>query len=101
MRRIQHQPHETTSQSARNRDGHDPTQTKEADTLPVNRTDGTVAETDADSGAGDAHGRGHGQLILRKDEHGDGGAEFHRAASAGGVVGDFVAHDCYNIIASV
>lgn len=96
MRRIENQPHQATSHSSRNRDSHDPTQAKEEDTLPVHRAEGSVAETDTDSGTGDAHGRRHRQLVLREDEHRDGGAEFHRAASAGGVVGDFVTHDYSN-----
>ncbi len=100
MRRIQNQPHQTTSHSSRNWDRHDPTKTKEEDTLPVDSARSTVAETNANSGAGDAHGRRHGQFVLREHEHGDGGAEFHRAASAWGVVGDFVAHDCSIVLAS-
>lgn len=101
MRRVQRQTHQTPTDQTGNRHGHDPGEEKEADTLPVDSLEGTVAQTDTDGGAGDAHGGRHGQGVLREDEDGDGGAQFHGRTTAGGVVGELVTHDCNGLLASV
>lgn len=79
MRRVEEQTHEHTADGAGDGDSHDPGEDEKADTLEVDSLEGAVAETDADRGTGDAHGRRHGQRILREDEDGDGGAHFHGA----------------------
>ena len=94
MRRINEQSHQATTDGSGNGDSHDPSQEQEANTLEVDGLEGTIAQTDTDGRASDAHGCGDGQGVLGEHEDGDGGAEFHRGATAGGVVGDFVTHDC-------
>lgn len=56
VRRIQEQAHQATTKSTSNRNSHDPSQEQETNTLEVDSLEGTVAETDADGGARDAHG---------------------------------------------
>lgn len=94
VRRIQKQPHKHTTNRARNRDRHNPRRQQQANTLPVDRLVSAIAQTDTHSGAGNAHRRRDGEGELAENEHGDGGAHLHAAAARGGVVGDFVAHDC-------
>lgn len=76
-----------------NRDGHDPREDEETDSLPVDGLEGAVAETDTDGRASDAHGSGNGQLVLGEDENGDGGSHLHGGATTGRVVGDLVTHN--------
>lgn len=94
MRRVDEQAHQHTSESAGNRDGEDPADQKESDSVPVDGLDCAVAEADTNSSAGDAHRGRNGERELRKEKDGDGGTEFHRGTSARGVVGDLVTHDC-------
>ena len=77
VRGVEDQAHEHTSEGAGDGDGSDPREQKEADTLEVDGFHGAVAEPDADCGASYAHGRGHGERVLREDEHSDGGAHLH------------------------
>lgn len=93
MRSVDEQAHQATSKGTSDGNGHDPGQQQQTHPLEVDGLEGTVAQTDADSGAGDAHRRRDGEGVLREDQDGDGGAQFHRATAAGGVVGDLVAHD--------
>lgn len=93
-RRIQRQPHQASTNQARNRDSHDPREEQQTDTLPIDSLKSAIAETHTDRGARDTHARRHGKRVLREDEDGDGGAHFHGRTARGGVVGDFVAHDC-------
>jgi hypothetical protein len=98
MRRIQKQRHRDSAQSSSNRNSHDPSRHEQADTLPIDGLVGSVAEANTHRGAGDAHGGRDGEGELREDEDGDGGAHFHAAAARGGVVGDFVAHNCKGLL---
>ena len=91
--RVESEAHETSTDETGNGDRHDPGEEQEANSLPVDGAPCAVAETDTDGGTGDAHGRGDGQLVLREDEDGDGGAKFHGGTTGGGVVGQLVAHD--------
>lgn len=56
MRRIDKQPHQTTTDSSSDGNRHDPGQDQEPDTLEVDGAEGTVAQANADGGAGNAHG---------------------------------------------
>lgn len=56
VRRIQEQPHQTTTKRTRDGNSHDPRQEQETNTLEVDSLEGTVAEADADGGASDTHG---------------------------------------------
>lgn len=94
VRSVNSQGHEAAANETGNGDGHDPGEEEEADTLPVDGLEGAVAEADADGRARDAHGRRHGQRVLREDQDGDGGPQFHGRAAARRVVGELVAHDC-------
>lgn len=94
MRRIQNQPHQTSGQRSCNGDRHDPSQSQQSHPLPVDGLEGAIAQTDPDSRACNAHGRRHGQLVLTEDKDCNGGAQFHRAPTAGRVVGDLITHDC-------
>lgn len=95
---VEEESHQHTTEGAGNGNGHDPREEKKTDSLEVDSLEGAVAETNANSGAGDAHGGGNGEGELRKDKHGDGGAHLHGAASAGGVVGDLVTHNCRALV---
>jgi hypothetical protein len=90
---VEEQSHRYTTKSSSDGNGHDPSRHEQADTLPVDSLVGSIAEADADGGAGDAHGGRDGEGELREDEDGDGGAHFHAAAARGRVVGDLVTHD--------
>lgn len=96
-RSIEEQSHEDTTDEAGDGDSHNPREEQQADTLPVDSLEGSVAETDSDSRASDAHGSGHWQLVLGEDEDGDGGTHLHGGTTGGRVVGDLVAHDCRGI----
>ena len=98
VRSIQKERHEHASECPRNRDGSHPRQSQQTNPLEVDSLESSVTQTDTDSRTGDAHGGGDGEGVLGEDEDGDGGAHFHGATSAGGVVGDLVAHDCLNTI---
>jgi hypothetical protein len=95
VRGVENKAHKHTSKSTRNWDGDDPCEDKEANSLPVDGLDGTVAETDTDGSTSDAHGGGDGKGELGEDEDGDGGTHLHRATSAWGVVRDLVTHNCW------
>ena len=95
MRSVKEQTHEHTADGTGNGDGHDPGENKQADSLPVDSLDGTVAETDTDGGASNAHGGGDGERVLGEDEHGDGGTHLHGRTTGRRVVGDLVTHDCF------
>jgi hypothetical protein len=99
VRRIKEKRHRDSAQSSSDGDSHDPSRHEEADTLPVDGLVSAIAETHANRSAGDAHGGRDGEGELREDEDGDGGAHLHAAAARGGVVGDFVAHDCGDLLA--
>ena len=99
VRRIKHNTTSHTRNSTSNRNRHDPGEDEETHSLPVDSFHSAVAETDTDSGAGNAHGGGDGKRVLREDEDSESGAHFHGATSAGGVVGDLVAHDFHDVVA--
>ena len=101
VRGIKHQTHQYTPKRSSNRNSSNPRKKQEANSLEINSLQRAIAETDTDGGAGDAHGCRDGKGELREDEDGDSGAHFHGAASAGGVVSDFVAHDCSNKSANI
>jgi hypothetical protein len=92
--RVEGERHQATTDQASNGDGHDPGEEQQTDTLPVDGLEGAVAETDAHGCAGDAHGGGHRQLVLREDEDGDGCAELHGGSTGRRVVGELVTHNC-------
>lgn len=98
MRSVKDNAHDDTGKGTSDRDGHDPGEDEQADTLPVDGLDGAVHETDTDGSTGDTHGGGDGQGELGEDEDGDGGAHLHRATTAGRVVGDLVAHDAHDVV---
>ena len=77
VRRIEHDTHGQTTNGARNGNGHDPGEYEQTHSLPVHRAEATVAETDTDGGASDAHGGRDRQRELREHEHGDGSAQLH------------------------
>ena len=79
VRSVEDNAHEYSSEGAGNRDGEDPREDKEADSLPVDSLQGAVAETNTDSGTSDAHGGRHWKRELREDEDRDGSAHLHRA----------------------
>lgn len=93
MRSIEEETHGDTTNETCNGDGHDPGEEQKANSLPVDGLGGTVAETDTDSGTGDAHGCRDGELVLREDENGDGSTHLHGRTSRRRVIGDLVAHD--------
>ena len=95
VRSVKEQTHEHTADCTGNGDGHDPGENKQADSLPVDSLDGTVAETDTNGGASNAHGGGDGERVLGEDEHGDGGTHLHGRTTGRRVVGDLVTHDCF------
>ena len=77
MRSIKSQGHEASADETGNGNSHDPGEEQEAESLPVDGLEGTVAETNTNSCAGDAHGSRDGESILREDEDGDGGTHLH------------------------
>lgn len=93
MRSVNEQSHQHSTEGTSNRNRQNPCSKQEADSLPVDSLDGTVAQTNTDGGTGDAHRSRNGEGILGEDEDGEGGAHFHGGSSAWGVVGDFVTHD--------
>lgn len=93
MRGVEEKAHKDTTKGASNGDGGNPRQHQETDSLEVDGLESTVAKTDTDGGTSDAHGGRDGKRVLGEDEDSDGSAHLHRAASAGGVVGDLVTHD--------
>ena len=64
MRSVKNNAHGKTTNSTSNRDGHDPGEHKETDTLPVDSLDGTVAKTNTNSSTSDAHGCRDGKGVL-------------------------------------
>lgn len=93
VRSVEHKTHQAATDETGDRDGEEPRDDEQANTLPVDSLKGAVAETDTDSGASNAHGGRDGEGVLREDEDGDGGAHLHGGATAGRVVGDLVTHD--------
>ena len=96
---VEEDAHNDAAERSGNGDRGDPRDDEQRDPLPVDGLEGAVAEANADGGARDAHRGRDGERELREDEHGDGGAHLHGAATTGGVVGDLVAHDCWNMLA--
>jgi len=93
VRSIEEKTHSDTTDETGNGDGHDPREEQETNSLPVHGFKGTVAKTNTDSGAGDAHGSRDGKFVLRKDEDGNCGAHLHGRTTRRRVVGDFIAHN--------
>jgi hypothetical protein len=56
VRSVEQDAHKHTSNGTSNRDCHDPGDDQEADSLPVDGIEGSIAKTNTDGGAGDAHG---------------------------------------------
>lgn len=100
VRSVKEKTHQDTTEGTGDGDGHDPGEDQEANTLEVDGLESAVAEADTDGGSGDAHGGGYRQRELGENEDGDGGAHLHGAATAGGVVGNLVAHDCSPLAAA-
>lgn len=98
MGSVKNNAHNDTGKGTSNWDGKDPGNHEEGDSLEVNGLEGTIAETDTDGGTSNAHGGGDWKRVLREEEDGDSGTHFHGAASAGGVVGDLVAHDSHDVV---
>lgn len=67
MRSVEQQAHKNTSKSTCDGDGGDPSREKEANSLPVDCFEGTVAKTDANGSTCDAHRCRDGKGILRED----------------------------------
>ena len=101
VRSIEEETHENSAEGTGDWDGHDPGEEKETDSLEVDSLQGTVAETDTNSGTSDTHRGGDWEGVLREDEDGDSGAHLHRGTSARGVVGDLVPHDYAHIVSIV
>ena len=95
MRGVEDETHEDTAEGTSNGDGHDPGKQQEANSLEVDCLDSSVAKTDANGGASNAHGSGDRERVLREEKDGDSGAHLHRATSAGRVVGDLVTHNYF------
>jgi len=83
MRRVQEQSHQHPRQRPRNRNRHDPRKEQQSHSLPIDSLERAIAKTDADGGASDTHGCRDGKSVLREEEDGDGGAEFHRGTAGG------------------
>lgn len=98
MRRVQQDTHQDTRDSSCDGNRHDPGEYQEPDSLEVDGSQGTVAETDTDGGTGDTHRSRDGKGVLREDEYGDGGTHLHRTSSGGGMVGDLVTHDLHDVV---
>lgn len=98
VRSVEDDAHGQTTNGASDGNGHDPREDEETNSLPVDSLDGSVAETDTNGGTGDAHGGGDGERVLGEDQDSKGGTHFHRATSAGRVVGDLVAHDLHDVV---
>ena len=99
MRSVEDDAHGETTDSTGDRNSHDPGEDEETNSLPVDGLDGSIAETDANSGTSDAHGGRDGERVLRKDQDGKSSAHLHGATSTGGVVGDLVTHDLHDVVA--
>ena len=97
MRSVDEETHDATSQGTGNGDGHEPTESKETNSLPVNSLIGTVAETNTNGGTSDAHGGGNGELVLGEDKDSDGSGQLHGATTRRRVVGDLVTHDLHDV----
>ncbi len=93
VRSVEQETHQAATDETGNRDGHDPGEDEETNSLPVDSLEGTVAETNTDGGTSDTHGGGDGKRVLREDKNGNGGTHLHGGSTAGGVVGDLVTHD--------
>lgn len=98
MRSVEENSHENTSNRSSDWDGHDPGKDKETNSLPVDSLEASVAKSDTDGSSSNAHGSGNWELELRENEDGNGGSHLHGATSAGGVVGDLVAHDLHDVV---
>lgn len=66
--------------------------------MPVDGLEGTVAETDTDGGASDAHTRRDRELVLGEDEDSDSGTHLHGATTRRRVVSDLVTHDLHDVV---
>lgn len=91
---IEEQTHQTSTESASDRDSHDPRKQQKTNTLEVNSLEGSVAETDANGGTSDTHRGRDREGVLREYKDSDGSTHFHGGTTAGGVIGDLVTHDC-------
>jgi hypothetical protein len=77
VRGIEDQAHENTTDGTGDGDGSDPGEKEETNSLEVDCLDGTVAETDTDSGTSNAHGGGNWKGVLREDKDSDSSAHLH------------------------
>lgn len=93
MGSVKDQTHEASAKGTSDGNGHDPSKQQKTDTLEVDGLESSVAKSNSDGSASDAHGGGNGQGELREDQHRDGGTHLHGGATGWGVVGDFVTHD--------
>ena len=90
---VEEQTHQHTGEGTGDRDGHDPRNHQQGDSVPVDGLKRSVGKTDTDRGTRNAHRGRNRELVLGEDEDGERGAHLHRASSRGRVVGDLVAHD--------
>jgi hypothetical protein len=115
VRSVEDNAHGQTTNSTGDRDGHDPGEDEETNSLPVDSLDGSVAETDTNGSTSDAHGSRDRERVLREDQDGESGTHLHRATcdelasvgqveeqvehtSARRVVGDLVTHDLHDVV---
>jgi hypothetical protein len=77
VRRVEDDTHQQSTQETGNRDGHDPSESQETNSVEVDRLEGPVTETDTDGSTGDAHRRGDGKRVLREDEDSQSGTHLH------------------------
>ena len=98
MRRVQRKTHKTTTNQTRDGDSHDPGEEQQAHTLPIDSLVCTVAQSDADCGASDAHGGRDRQLVLGENEDGNRGTHLHGRPTRRRVVGELVTHDLHDVV---
>jgi hypothetical protein len=79
VRSVEDDGHGETTDGTGDRDGHDPGEGKETNSLPVDSLVSSVAKTDTNSGTSDAHRGGDGERVLREDQDSERGTHFHRA----------------------
>lgn len=90
---VQDQTHQASTNGTSNGNGHDPSGQQKANTLPVDSLVSSVAQSNTDGSASDAHGGGNGQGVLRENQNCEGSTHLHGGTAGWGVVGDLVTHD--------
>lgn len=98
MRAVEQDAHGATTNKTSDRNSHEPRENQKTNSLPVNSLEGTVAQTNTDGSASDAHGSRDREGVLREDEDGDGSTKFHGGTTRRRVVGDLVTHDLHDVV---